>query len=275
VHLFLRLVLGDTPGVPGRVTSSHDEHVKREFARQAASFEDPGYSFGDRRLAAWILEHVPVAPDDLVLDVAAGTGHVARSYAPHARQVVAIDVTPEMLSVGKGQADAAGISNVLFERGDAASLPYLDGSFDLVVSRFAVHHFERPEVQIGEMVRVCRSGGRVAVVDLVVADGQPAEVLNEIERRRDPSHTEALSLDRLESLFESAGARVAHVVDHDQTLDAERWLAQAGPSGEVADVIREQLRADADGGPATGMRPFLSDGALEIVQRWAIVVAEA
>ena len=222
---------------------------------------------------AWILEHVPVAPDAIVLDVAAGTGHMARGYAPHARQVVAIDVTPEMLSVGKAQVDASGIPNVLFERGDAASLPYLDGSFDLVVSRFAVHHFDHPAEQLGEMVRVCRSGGRVGVIDLVVADGQPADVLNEIERRRDPSHTEALSLDRLTGLIEAAGGRIEQVVDHDQVLDAERWLAQAEPSGEAADAIRDQLRADVDGGAATGMRPFLKDGALKIVQRWAIVVA--
>ena len=196
---------GRAAGYAGLVTSSHDEHVRREFSRQAASFEDPSYSFGDRRLMAWILEHVPVAPDAIVLDVAAGTGHMARGYAPHARQVVAIDLTPEMLSVGKAQVDASDIPNVLFERGDAASLPYLDGSFDLVVSRFAVHHFDHPGEQLGEMVRVCRSGGRVGLIDLVVADGQPADVLNEVERRRDPSHTEALSLGRLTGLIEAAG----------------------------------------------------------------------
>jgi ubiquinone/menaquinone biosynthesis C-methylase UbiE len=41
---------------------------------------------------------------------------------------------------------------------------FVDDSFDLVASRFAVHHFERPEEQIGEMVRVCRAGGRVATM---------------------------------------------------------------------------------------------------------------
>jgi ubiquinone/menaquinone biosynthesis C-methylase UbiE len=256
------------------MTSAHDELVRREFTRQAASFEDPNYSFGDERLMRWILAHVHVAADSTVLDVAAGTGHVARGFAPYAQQVVAIDLTPEMLRVGKARADAAGIRNVLFEQGDAASLPYLDGSFDLVVSRFAVHHFDRPAVQIGEMVRVCRSGGRVAVIDLVVADDQPADVLNEIERLRDPSHKAALSVDDLAELLEAAGAQVGHRVHHDQTLDPERWLAQAEPPAGTCEAIRKRLRAELEGGPATGMRPSLEEGLLRFVQRWAIVVAE-
>ena len=256
------------------MSPSHDEVVRREFARQAASFEDPSYSFGDERLMGWILANVPVMPYDAVLDVAAGTGHVARGFASHARQVVAIDLTPEMLAMGKAQADAAGISNVLFEQGDAASLPYRDGSFDLVVSRFAVHHFEHPAVQLGEMARVCTSGGRVAVIDLVVADGEPGETLNEIERERDPSHQAALSLDDLSGHLATAGTQVVHRVHHDQALDADRWLAQAEPPAEVAEAISMRLRTEIDGGEATGMRPFLEEGRLRIVQRWAIVVGE-
>ncbi len=46
---------------------------------------------------------------------------------------------------------------------------FLDASFDLVICCFAVHHFERPEEQIGEMVRVCRPGGQLAIIDLVTA----------------------------------------------------------------------------------------------------------
>jgi SAM-dependent methyltransferase len=254
--------------------SAHDQVVRREFALQAKSFEDPSYSFADGRLMRWIIEHVPVPRDAVVLDVACGTGHVARGFAPHVRQAVAIDLTPEMLAVGKAQVDAAGIENVMFVEGDAASIPFLDASFDLVVSRFAVHHFERPAAQLGEMVRVCKKGGRVAVIDLVVADGQPGDTLNEIERLRDPSHQEALSLDQLTLEVESAGVRVTHSAHHDQKLDAERWLAQAQPTEAVAEAIRDRLRAELDGGAPTGMRPFLKEGQLKIVQSWAIVVAE-
>src|SRR3954470_12464213 len=179
--------------MPAGRMDRHDDLVRREFTKQAKTFEDPTYSFGDPRLLRWIREHVPVQEGSLVLDVAAGTGHVARALAGDAAAVVAFDLTGEMLATGKAEADAAGVRNVVFERGDASALPHLDGSFDLVVSRFAVHHFAEPARQIGEMARVCRPGGRVAIVDLVTVDAGTAERHNELERLRDPSHTRALA----------------------------------------------------------------------------------
>jgi SAM-dependent methyltransferase len=64
----------------------------------------------------------------------------------------------------------------VFVHGDAAHMPFVDDAFDLVLSRFAVHHFERPEEQISEMVRVCRPDGRIAIIDLVAPDPASAPV---------------------------------------------------------------------------------------------------
>src|SRR5881409_66687 len=114
-------------------SESHADAIRREFAKQAPSFEDPKYSFANPRLLRWILDHLPYRPADVVLDVAAGTGHVARALAPHVRQVVAIDLTEAMLVAGWEEARRAGIENLLFHVGDAAALPYLDDAFDLVV----------------------------------------------------------------------------------------------------------------------------------------------
>ena len=119
-----------------------------------------------------------------MLDVAAGTGHVARRLAPSVRAVVALDATRAMLEQGRAQ----GVPNVIFVQGDAASMPFLDGSFDMVVSRFAVHHFEDPAVQVAEMRRCLRPGGRLAIADLV-ADPAAAAEQNRLEALRDPSHT--------------------------------------------------------------------------------------
>jgi ubiquinone/menaquinone biosynthesis C-methylase UbiE len=252
---------------------AHNQVVQREFAAQAAGFEDPRYVFADERILDWILSHVPVEPHFIVLDVAAGAGHLARAIAPRAHHVIAFDLTPEMLATGKAAADAAGISNLVFERGDAASLPYLDDSFDLVVSRFAVHHFAEPERQISEMVRVCRPGGRVAIIDLVTADPVLGERHNELERLRDPSHTTAVAPDRMVGLIESSGAVLEHEVSTDQELDVGRWFAQAGTEPEAASEIRAALEAELEGGTPTGMRPVRGDGKLRFTQRWAIFVA--
>src|SRR5947209_8313639 len=128
--------------------TGHDETVRREFAKQAATFEDPDYSFADRRLMAWIESNVPAEPDAAVLDVAGGTGHMGRAYARTSAVAVVLDLTEEMLATGQARAKAAGQGNVVFMRGDAARMELIDESFDLVLSRFAVHHFARPEQQI-------------------------------------------------------------------------------------------------------------------------------
>src|SRR3954471_2376129 len=222
----------------------HDEKVKQEFSKQAASFEDPTYSFADKRLIGWILAHVRPEPGERVLDVAGGTGHVARAFARTAAQAVVIDITREMLDTGKRQAEASGLGNVLYMLGNAADLPFVDESFDLVTCRFAVHHFEDPARQIGEMARVCRTGGRVAIINLVPWQDELAAEHNRLERLRDPSHTRALPIAELNRLLDAAGAPVVHGTTHDQRLAFDRWLAQAQPPPEAADAIRAALEAE-------------------------------
>lgn len=253
--------------------AGHDETVRREFAKQASTFEDPTYSFADRRLMAWILDHVPPESDAAVLDVAGGTGHLARAYAPTAAVAIVLDITEEMLGIGRREAAAGALRNVVYVLGDAARMPFVDESFDLVVSRFAVHHFDRPARQIGEMVRVCRPGGRVAIIDLVAADPALADRADRLETMRDPSHTHALPTRDLKGLIEAAGAAIAHETGHDQPLPVARWLAQAQTPAETGDAIRAELQAELEGGQPTGMRPQVLEGELHLTHRYAIVVA--
>ena len=252
--------------------TSHDETVRREFAKQAATFEDPDYAFADRRLIAWIQRNVPPEAGAAVLDVAGGTGHMARAYADTAAVAVVLDLTDEMLATGQRQAQAGGQANVVFLRGDARRMAFVDGSFDLVASRFAVHHFERPVEQIGEMVRVCRAGGRVAIIDLVAAEPALAADADRLERMRDPSHVRALPIDELRTLLEEAGAPAFHETFHDHRLPLERWLAQASTPADTAEAIRAEIRAELDGGAPTGMRPVVHDGELHLTHRYGIVV---
>ena len=68
-----------------------------------------------------------------------------------------------------------GINNIEFHRGDAAKLPFGDASFDLVVTRLAIHHFDKPATIVHEMARVCKPGGRVILVDITSVD-DPVQV---------------------------------------------------------------------------------------------------
>jgi SAM-dependent methyltransferase len=256
----------NTPDKPG---STHNEAIRQEFEKQAPTFADARFTYQ----LDWMIKELDPQAGDVVLDVAAGTGHIARPLAARTRYVVAIDLTAEMLRRGKAEADAASIHNILFELGDAAHLPYLDTSFDLVTCRFAVHHFEDPKLQLAEMIRVCRPGGRLGVIDMVASpDPAIARAHNRLERLRDQTHTEALSLEALTNLLGQLGAPVTRHSTIDVEMSANAWLASSQTPPERAEQVRVAWQAEIDGGPVTGMRPFMRDDKLRFMHTWAVVV---
>ncbi len=253
----------------------HAAQIEQAFTSQAEAFEDSSRNQVFTSDARWVFERLPLTAGDVVLDVAAGTGHAARQLAATARTVVALDATEAMLARGQAQAAAEGCDNVLFMRGDATALPFLKASFDVVVSRFAAHHFEHPEAVVSEMVRCTRSGGHVALVDLV-ADENPevAAEQNRLERLRDPSHTRMLAAIEIQALMTEAGLESVDVATRPLERPLAPWLEQAQTGEEVRDGIRAALRADMTGEAVTGFEPRTGDdGELWFVQTFASAIA--
>jgi SAM-dependent methyltransferase len=235
-----------------------------QFARQSRTFEAAGYVFTDERILGWIEAHTPVRSDDRILDVAGGTGALGRHLVRSAASCVVLDLVPEMLAKGA----AHGRRDTLFVEGDATAMPFADAQFDLIVTRFAVHHLDDPAAAFREMARVGVPGARVVVVDMI--DG--GERHNELERLRDPSHTSALSASTLLALLAGAGIEASVASEREHTMDAARWLAQA--HGDP-DPVEAALREEADGGAPTGLRAHYANGALRITQTWAILAGTA
>jgi SAM-dependent methyltransferase len=114
-------------------------------------------------LGAVVVEACRVAYGDRVLDVAAGTGNAAIPAALAGADVVASDLTPELLDSGRALAALRGLQ-IEWQQGDVEALPYPDGRFDVVLScvgvMFAPHH----QASADELVRVCRPRGRIGVI---------------------------------------------------------------------------------------------------------------
>jgi ubiquinone/menaquinone biosynthesis C-methylase UbiE len=111
-----------------------------------------------------ILVHAAgVRPSDRVLDVAAGTGNASIPAAETGAQVVASDLTPELLEIGRRDAEERGLS-LEWRTADAEALPFGNDEFDVVLSclgvMFAPHH----QAGADELVRVCRPGGTIALL---------------------------------------------------------------------------------------------------------------
>lgn len=114
-----------------------------------------------------------ISPGQRVLDVAAGTGNVAIRAAEAGAQVVALDVTPENFEAGRREADACGVELDWVE-GDAASLPFGDGEFDVITSSVGAIFVPDHQAVADEMVRVCRPGGTIGMINFV-PEGVAAE----------------------------------------------------------------------------------------------------
>ena len=120
-----------------------------------------------------VLERLEPVADEVLLDLGSGPGAMARAAGPFVKRVVLCDLSPAMLR-------AAALESRRAERlvppraaGDASSLPFRNGSFDLIACRHAARLFGSPAAAAAEMQRVLRRGGRVAICD-VMATGDPA-----------------------------------------------------------------------------------------------------
>jgi SAM-dependent methyltransferase len=111
-----------------------------------------------------LVEAAGVAPGDRVLDVAAGSGATSLPAARAGGDVVASDLTPELLEAGRAAAAAEGLELGWVEA-DAEALPFEDESFDVVLSSFGAMFAPRHQVVADELVRVTRPGGTIAMTN--------------------------------------------------------------------------------------------------------------
>lgn len=111
--------------------------------------------------AAKLVKRAGVRAGQRVLDVACGTGVVSVTAARLGAHVTGLDLTPELLDRARENSRIAGVE-VTWHEGDVEHLPFGDASFDVVLSQFGHIFAPRPEVAIGEMLRVLRPGGTIA-----------------------------------------------------------------------------------------------------------------
>src|SRR6185295_14690501 len=98
----------------GMNAPDHDDITRKSFEQQVGLFVGDESPFARRPAStrAWL---EPLDPNMVVLDVACGAGHASEVAAPHVRQVVGVDLTPQLLAIGAERMGAAGIDNVLLQ----------------------------------------------------------------------------------------------------------------------------------------------------------------
>ncbi len=174
-----------------------------------------------------------------LLDLGCGGGHMSFAAAPHMGEVVAYDLSPEMLAVVARAAAERGFGAIRTEQGGAESLPFADAGFDWVASRFSAHHWSDWTAGLREAFRVLKPGGRGVFID-VVSPGVPVldTYIQAVEILRDTSHVRDYARAEWEAALASAGFVTEASRAHRLRMEFASWIARMQTPAELATAIR-------------------------------------
>ncbi|MEM7455788.1 MAG: methyltransferase domain-containing protein [Planctomycetota bacterium] len=218
------------------------ELVRDRFGRTSDAYASSHFHAQGESLRL-LQELTSPEPEWRVLDVATGAGHTAMTFAPFVDEVVATDITQQMLDKTAELATGKGITNLRTRYADAESLPFEDSTFDLVTCRLALHHFpDRPQAA-REFFRVTKSGGVLGFTDnFTVDDEEGLRLYNEYEIIRDPSHLHVPSLGDLQRLFTDAGFQLEETRIVKKEFEFHAWADRQNVSVTDKDRLLSMMR---------------------------------
>lgn len=222
---------------------SDDIHskVKTQFSKTAQAYVTSNvHAKGDE--LNLLLELAGDVTNKKVLDVATGGGHTALAFAKAGATVMATDLTPTMLEAAQTFIESQGVHTVTFQEAKAEALPFENQSFDIVTCRIAAHHFAEPEKFVAEVARVLKADGTFLLVDNISPqDDTLAEIMNHIEKTRDPSHVWAYSLATWFAWLSNAGLELYHLTRFKRSKNFSYWTNYAQTQKTVIEELETYI----------------------------------
>ncbi len=217
---------------------SHEALVGQQFGAQASAYLTSAVHAQGADLQA-LASLVADRPAARVLDLGCGAGHVSFAVAPYAREVVAYDLSADMLSVVARAAADRGLTNIVTAQGVVETLPFEDASFDCVASRFSAHHWRDFEAGLREAARVLKPSGVAGFVD-VISPGAPLldTYLQSVELLRDASHVRDYSRAEWIGAMVRAGLTPGSAAVHRLRMEFPVWTQRMRTPKLNCDAIR-------------------------------------
>ena len=233
--------------MPASHDNGHEAVIDAQFGPQAQAYvRSAVHASGEDldQLEAIVRQVRPAH----ALDLGCGGGHVAYRLAPHATQVTACDLSPEMLAAVRDTAAARGFGNIATELAAAERLPFADGAFDFVATRFSAHHWGDLQRGLAEARRVARPGSVAIFIDAVAAAEALFDThLQAIELLRDRSHVRDYSIAEWTAAAARAGFEVETVTRRRIRIDFADWIARMRtPAPLAAAVLAIQASSPAE-----------------------------
>ncbi len=208
-------------------------------------------------------------PEKIALDVATGPGHTAMHLAPHLRQVVGLDLTHGMLVKAMELSVDRDVVNLDLVQANVYSLPFADGTFDIVTSRRAPHHFPNLLEAIRSMRRVLKPGGVMVIDDRSVPEDDFADrTMNQLDKLHDHSHVRDYRPSEWRSVMTRATLSVETVETFSRVWPLTSLTVNAHPE-DATEIERRVRSLDAEERKRMGVCEI--DGATHI-RHWYVVV---
>ena len=189
-----------------------------------------------------------IAPCRWAVDIGTGAGFTAFAMADVSECVVASDITQPMLRQARRISGERGLPNVVLVQNSAESLPFADGSLDLITCRKAAHHFRDFEAALDEVQRTLKPGGSLVMADTVAPeDSALAEWQNEVELRRDYSHVEDRKVSVIRRMLADRGLEVVGSEDERVYLWFNDWVMRTKVADDEVAALRREFQ---EGSPA-------------------------
>lgn len=206
--------------------------------------------------AAVLLDHAALQARERVLDLACGTGVVARQVAPLVGAegaVVALDMNPAMLAVARARPAPSG-ATIQWQEGNAMALPFQEGGFDVVLCQHGLSFFPDRAGAVREIRRVLAPGGRALVIVLQALEQHPVfeALMTSVARHLALPLASVMTpfalpdADALRNLFTEAGFQKVEILPESTTvrfLEPERFVPLAVMSSAAAVPAFAQLAA--------------------------------
>lgn len=212
-----------------------NEDVIQHFTARAARYDNSSAWVRDVGLAKMIVRLARPAPAARLLDVACGTGLVARAFDGLVGHRTGLDVTTAMTDLAKENVDELVI-------GPAEQMPFPDGAFDVVVCRQGIQFMDLPAA-IGEMHRVLTPGGRLVLVNLCAYGESDKREYFEILRLRNPVRRNFFLPGDVERMVRQAGFGGVASHRYVSVEDVDDWSDNGAIGEDRREAIREVYRA--------------------------------
>lgn len=228
------------------MSDAHETRVAAQFGPRAKAYVESAVHARGPDLEA-LEAIVSASRPGWALDLGAGGGHVSYLMARHARSVVAVDLSADMLAAVRAAAGERGLSNIETVEAPVENLPFDDGVFDFVASRYSAHHWRAFRAGLREARRVARHGAGAAFMDAYAPGVALLDThLQAVELLRDTSHVRDYTAAEWMAALAAAGFALKAIRTFRVRMDFPVWIARMRTPDENARAIRILQEKAAD-----------------------------